>query len=397
MAVELLPPRALTPQRTDLDVLSRLDPLVWPGPAPHLERRREPLLAPDISATACPTDERPVHRANILNPQWRYIGSPGGGGGGAVPRRRSLPATTFVVHGPSGARLATDTDAARGPRSPSVVPFETTSAASAVFLALSARMRSDTTRRLRDGVLTVALEADSSAALARVHQRPDGALAVSIEGEQPEAALAKLRFVLAVDDDHEPFLRRFVDDPLIGRAVRRLRGLRPLRTATVTHALLKAVCGQLIQARAARDLEARLLRRSATPCGGLLLPPTRTTFGGSSPSHLAREGLVAARPTPHPLSREWDVERLHGVETAHRVARIERERGSAMVGGRRLPPGARPYEHGLVGDLGLIKLCAALLAGGRRRDTRKLLEPYGNGRGWRASTCSPEPRSSLER
>ena len=36
------------------------------------------------------------------------------------------------------------------------------------------------------------------------------------------------------------------------------------------------------------------------------------------------------------------------------------------------------YEHGLVGDLGLIKLCAALL--GRRaeaEDTRRLLEPYG--------------------
>jgi len=36
------------------------------------------------------------------------------------------------------------------------------------------------------------------------------------------------------------------------------------------------------------------------------------------------------------------------------------------------------YEQGLVGDLGLVKLCAALL--GRRaepEDTSELLEPYG--------------------
>jgi 3-methyladenine DNA glycosylase/8-oxoguanine DNA glycosylase len=247
-------------------------------------------------------------------------------------------------------------------------------------LALSARMRSDMTRRLRDGLLTVALEAEERPALARVHQRPDGTLAVWIDSAEPEAALAKLRFVLAVDDDHQPFLRRFADDPLIGRAIRRLRGMRPLRTATVTHALLKAVCGQLIQARAARDLEARLLRRSATPHHDLFLPPTRETFGATSPSHLAREGLVARKANALVrLSREWDIERLHGVETHAAVARIERERGlGPWSAGVVCLQGLGRYEHGLVGDLGLVKLCAALL--GRRaepEDTRRLLEPYG--------------------
>lgn len=261
------------------------------------------------------------------------------------------------------------------------MPFETTIAPRPPYsLALSARMKSDLTRRMRDGLLTVALEADGHPALARVHQRPDGALAVQIEGECPEAALAKLRFVLAVDDDHEPFLRRFVDDPLIGRAVRRLRGMRPLRTATVTHALLKAVCGQLIQARAARSLEAKLLRRSATPFGELLLPPTRATFGGSSPSQLAREGLVARKANALiRLSREWDVERLHGVDTRAAVARIERERGlGPWSAGVVCLEGLGRYEHGLVGDLGLLKLCGGLL--GRRaepEDTKNLLEPYG--------------------
>ena len=247
-------------------------------------------------------------------------------------------------------------------------------------LSLSARLRSDPTRRFRDGVLTMALEAGGAPALARVHQRADGSLAVAIESPEPEEALAQVRFVLAADADHSPFLRRFVDDPLIGRAVRSLRGLRPLRTATVTHALLKAVCGQLIQARAARLLEAKLLRRLGTPFGDLFLPPTRTTFGGLPPAQLARDGLVARKANALVrLSREWDLERLRSVETGAAVTRIERERGlGPWSAGVVCLYGLGRYEQGLVGDLGLVKLCAAIL--GRRaepEDTRRLLDPYG--------------------
>jgi len=247
-------------------------------------------------------------------------------------------------------------------------------------LALSARMKSDATRYFRDGVLTVALEAGGAPALARVRQRPDGALALAVEGAHPEAAVEKLRFVLAADDDHEPFLRRFADDPLLAGACRRLRGFRPLRTATVTHALLKAVCGQLIQAKAARLLEARLLRSAGTPLGELRLPPTRGTFGGHSSAVLAREGLVARKANALVrISREWDLERLHGVPTAAAVTRIERERGlGPWSAGMVCLYGLGRFEQGLVGDLGLVKLCAGLL--GRRaeaEDTRALLEPYG--------------------
>ena len=49
-----------------------------------------------------------------------------------------------------------------------------------------------------------------------------------------------------------------------------------------------------------------------------------------------------------------------------------------MVGGDVLPHGLGRYDRGLVGDLGLIRLCSALL--GRRAeaaDTAGLLERYG--------------------
>ena len=110
-------------------------------------------------------------------------------------------------------------------------------------LALSARAKSDATRSFRDGVLTMVFEADGRPACARIWQRRDESLAVRIDGSRAKSALEHLRFVLAADDDHLPFLRRFARDPLLGQALPRLYGLRPLRVATVTHALVKAVCG----------------------------------------------------------------------------------------------------------------------------------------------------------
>jgi 3-methyladenine DNA glycosylase/8-oxoguanine DNA glycosylase len=247
-------------------------------------------------------------------------------------------------------------------------------------LALSARMRSDATRFLRDGVLTLVFEADEEPALARVRQRKDGSLPVSVEGRNARAALEKLRFILAADDDHSEFLSRFRRDPLLGRPTRELSGLRPLRTATVTHALLKAVCGQLIEARAARILESRLVRMASLEHGGLRLPPGRTTFNGFTRAELARSGLVSRKASALlRVTHEIDPERLRDVSTDVAAARIERERGlGPWSAGMVCLFGLGRFERGLAGDLGLIKLCSALL--GRRahvEDTHALLEPYG--------------------
>jgi AraC family transcriptional regulator, regulatory protein of adaptative response / DNA-3-methyladenine glycosylase II len=247
-------------------------------------------------------------------------------------------------------------------------------------LAQSARLGSDATRFFRDGVLTAALAADGAPALARAWQRGDGSVAVRIEGERPEAALELVRFVLAVDDSHAEFLRRFRDDPLVGPAIRAHPGRRPLRTATVTHALLKAVCGQLIQARAARLLEAKLVRRLAPEHGGLRLPPGRETFAALSPAELAPLGLVARKAAVLVrIARELNLERLRDVPSAAAVARIERERGlGPWSAGMVSLYGLGRFDHGLVGDLGLVKLLSA--GCGRRvetEETRALLAPYG--------------------
>jgi 3-methyladenine DNA glycosylase/8-oxoguanine DNA glycosylase len=260
------------------------------------------------------------------------------------------------------------------------VPLETTIAPVQPYsLALSARMKSDATRLLRDGVLTVAYEAGGAPAIARVAQKPDGKLDASIESPEPQEALAKLRFVLAADDDHGEFLHRFRHDPLIGNAVKTLRGMRPIRTATVVHSLVKAVCGQLIDSRSARLLEAKLVRLACPEHEGLRLPPTRETFQRFTRAELARHGLVSRKGSALlRLTKELDLERLHGVSTDVAARRIERERGlGPWSAGMVCLYGLGRYECGLVGDLGLVKLVSA--ERGRwveTEETRELLEAY---------------------
>ena len=260
------------------------------------------------------------------------------------------------------------------------MPLETTiTPVQPYSLALSARMKSDATRFLRDGVLAVVYEAGEAPVLARVVQKPDGKLDTFIESPEPEEAVAKLRFILAADDDHGEFLHRFRDDALIGNAVKTLRGMRPIRTATVVHSLLKAVCGQLIDSRSARLLEARLVRLACPEHEGLRLPPTRETFQRFTRAELARHGLISRKGSALlRLTKELDLERLHGVSTDVAARRIERERGlGPWSAGTVCLYGLGRYECGLVGDLGLVKLVSA--ERGRwveTEETRELLEPY---------------------
>src|SRR3954465_3121778 len=146
-------------------------------------------------------------------------------------------------------------------------------------LAISARLAGDAARRVHEGLVT----ARCCGAVARAWQSPDGT--VTIRSESVTAA-EKLRWTLALDDDHSGFLRRFADDPLLGRATKHLRGYRPVRTATVAQSLLRAVCGQLIDSKTARMLERSVIRvlqpRDASvtvAATGLCEPPTTAALG----------------------------------------------------------------------------------------------------------------------
>lgn len=271
-------------------------------------------------------------------------------------------------------------------------------------LRLVARGAGDPTRRFRDGVFECVYETANGRARARVWQRRVGELRVVLEADEPDLALGKLRFVLAVDDDHTPFLRRFAHDPLIGPATRGRQGMRPLRTATATHALLGGLCGQLIAEREARSIAARVIRTFGRPHAGFVLPPQRADVASLSPAQLARCGLVARRASALVrISRALDLERLHNVPTAAAVQRLCRERTiGPWTAGVVCLRGLGRREQGLVGDLALIKLCSALL--GRQasaEDTAELLARYRDWAGYASiylMGCAPAssaPSSAL--
>ena len=241
-------------------------------------------------------------------------------------------------------------------------------------LELSARLAGDATRRVREGLVTARCCGD----VARAWQSPDGTVTIR---SCSVAAAEKLSWALALDDDHSEFLRRVADDPLLGRAAKHLRGLRPARTATVAQALLRAVCGQLVDWKTGRTLERRVIRAVSPPDGdGLSEPPSTAALAAVAPFDLRRLGLHERRGAAVVrLCRSLELERLHTLPTEAVVRRIERERGlGPWSAGVVCLEGLGRTEHGLVGDLGLVKLLRALRGRAVEAwETAELLEPYG--------------------
>jgi len=210
---------------------------------------------------------------------------------------------------------------------------------------------------------------------AAASQLPGGRVLVRASDEP---SVERARFMLALDDDTSEFHRLFARDPLLAPSVRTLRGLRPRRKATVAHAALRAVCGQLVQAGKALELERSVVRA----CGED--PPTREALASLSAAALTGCGLAASRAaTLARLARNLDLERLREEPPDTVVARLLRERGvGAWTVGVIALQGLGRYDVGLVGDLGLVKLLASLR--GRWPDpeeTAELLEPYGEWQG----------------
>ena len=244
-------------------------------------------------------------------------------------------------------------------------------------LRVSGRLAGDACRVVANGTFRSTIRVDDSLEQVQAAQRADGTIVVHAESE---GGVDHVRFALGLADDHSEFLRRFARDPLLGETVRRIRGLRPVRTGTVAQALLRAVAGQLILAKRAREIERSIVRAATPALDGLHAAPTCRELGAFSPAQLARHGLGARRAGALiRLCRSIDLERLKGLPTRAAAERLGRERGLGpwSVGVICLE-GLGRYERGLQRDLGLIKLASELW--GRRVEAEEadaLLVPYG--------------------
>ena len=147
-----------------------------------------------------------------------------------------------------------------------------------------------------------------AARVARAWQSPDGTVTIRSEPSPPPRSSAGCSRSTTTTPSSCGGSR---NDPLLGRATVHLRGLRPVRTATVAQALLRAVCGQLIDAKTARGSERRVIRalRAAYGGTGLCEPPSTAALGArravrAAPARAARAARRRARPAlPLPRAR----------------------------------------------------------------------------------------------
>jgi 3-methyladenine DNA glycosylase/8-oxoguanine DNA glycosylase len=109
--------------------------------------------------------------------------------------------------------------------------------------------------------------------------------------------IARMRFACGVDDDLEPFHRRFAGDPLLGRALRASPGLRPTRRPDPWEALAAAICEQLIEFDRAVAIQRRMISAYGRRCPetGLRDHPTPERIAGVAPARLASFDLAARR------------------------------------------------------------------------------------------------------
>jgi 3-methyladenine DNA glycosylase/8-oxoguanine DNA glycosylase len=244
-------------------------------------------------------------------------------------------------------------------------------------LRVSGRTASDATRVVVDGTFRTTIRVDDRIERVQALQRADGTIVVAAESDE---GVDHVRFVLGLDDDHSEFVRRFANDPLLGETLRQVRGLRPMRTATVAQSLLRAVAGQLILASRARQIERTVIRRATSELDGLHAAPTCDDLARFSPAQLEALGLGARRAAALiRLCRTLELEKLKAHPTEAVAQRLERERGLGPWSvGVICIEGLGRYERGLARDLGLVKLAAALW--GRfveAEETDELLVPYG--------------------
>lgn len=244
-------------------------------------------------------------------------------------------------------------------------------------LRLSGRLASDATRVVVDGTYRAVLRAGDGLERVQAMQRADGTIVVAADSD---AGVDHVRFATGLEDDHSEFVRRFAKDPMLGETLRHVRGLRPMRTGSVAQSLLRAVAGQLIQAKEARRIERRIVSKAAPTLGDLHAPPTAKELARFSPAELARLGLGARRATALiRLCRSLDLEGLKAHPSRNVALRLNRERGLGpwSVGVICLE-GLGRYEVGLARDLGLVKLASALRGRSvEAEESDELLAPYG--------------------
>lgn len=262
--------------------------------------------------------------------------------------------------------------------------------------------------RCRGAVLERLLHVEGRPAIVRVAQPAERCVLFGAwAGDRGDAqeAIARMRFALGVDDDLRPFYDLHRDDPVIGLSLRRAPWLRIARRPVAFEALAWAVCEQLIEARRAARIEARIVRALGPrdAASGLRDVPSAAIVAGCSPARLesfdlaGRRAIALVRVAREVAAGRIDLDgpdherawrRLLAIPT---IGRWTVEILASQGQGR--------YDVVPAGDLGFIKLVGRWQSGGNpaaradEADVRALFARFGAWRGLAAAHAlrSPAP------
>ncbi|MEJ7797089.1 MAG: hypothetical protein WKF42_01225 [Solirubrobacteraceae bacterium] len=275
---------------------------------------------------------------------------------------------------------------------------------------LPSRGGPDGVLRCRGRLLERLLHIDGRPAIVRIAQTAQRRVlfgAWAHDRDDAQAAIARMRFALAVDDDLREFYERFRRDPLIGASLRRSPWLRIVRRPVAFEAFAWAVCEQLIESARAAAIERRIVHALGPRCAesGLRDVPSPAALAGCAPArlesldlsgrraialvHAARE-VAAGRIDLDGADHERAWRRLLAVPT---IGRWTVEMLASHGQGR--------YDVLPAGDLNYLKLLGSWRSGGdpaaraEEADVRALFERFGAWRGLAAKHALRSPAPSL--
>lgn len=247
--------------------------------------------------------------------------------------------------------------------------------------------------RCRGRVLERLLHHDGEPVYVRATQTARDRVLFGARSRSPAAArygIERMRFALGVDDELMPFVRRFGDDPSIGRSVRARPWLRVRRRPEPFEALSWAICEQLIEFERAAAIQRRIVRALGSHCqegSGLRDVPSPGALASATPALLESLDLSGSRSRLLVrIAREVALGRLDLHDPEHERG-WRRLRGLPGIGPWTIEMlalrGQGRYDQLPAGDLGLLKLVGRALSGGDPRarateeDVRAFFAPYG--------------------
>jgi DNA-3-methyladenine glycosylase II len=226
--------------------------------------------------------------------------------------------------------------------------------------------------------------------VAVIQPAPDRVIFGARADSEPDAmwGIRRLRFATGVDDDLRPFYDAFRDDPVIGKAVRAVPGLRIRRAPNPWETLAAAITEQLIEFERAIAIQRRMIAVLGTHCPRTNLrdAPTPAAIAATAPARLVAMDLA---PTRALTLRRAAAEVASG--------RVDLLAEDPMPGWRRLRaiPGIGPwtlemlatygqgrYDRIPAGDVGYLKLVGRLTTGNPRARVdipavHEFFAPYG--------------------